>query len=260
MENEVDAAGCKVTHDITLPEMVVVVDEVGGNTNQKGDGHIGGELMMCEPGKTAQRKINTKDKHYTILTPTALNGEPVMCCIIFTGKKSTTLIETGLDLNAETIGNVSDDDFFVKNSGPGKRFSGGSTCTFRNKKVPCFCAWSPKGGITSDILTDIIRTFDTFELSPRINNIKPVIPLDGHGCRFELPFLSYIHDPSHEWVVVIGVPYGTALWQVGDSPEQNGSFNMVSVRKKREIVNEKETMMVLPSVEPYEIVNIVNAA
>ena len=34
---------------------------------------------------------------------------------------------------------------------------------------------------------------------------------------------------------------------------------MASVRKKREIVNEKETMMVLPSVEPYEIVNIVNA-
>ena len=51
-----DSFGCKVTHNITHPDYVIVMDEVGGDTNQKGDGNIGGELMMCERGKTQQKK------------------------------------------------------------------------------------------------------------------------------------------------------------------------------------------------------------
>jgi hypothetical protein len=39
---EKDAYGCKVTIDITEPDWVLVMDEVGGNTNQKGDGNVGG--------------------------------------------------------------------------------------------------------------------------------------------------------------------------------------------------------------------------
>ena len=37
----------------------------------------------------------------------------------------------------------------------------------------------------------------------------------------------------------IGVPYGTALWQVGDSKEQNGSFNIVMYRAKKELLEKK---------------------
>ena len=136
---EADAFGCKVTHDIVCPDYCIVLDEVGGNTNQKGDGNVGGELMLCERGKTPQKKISTKDKHYTVLAPTALTGEVIMCCIIFTGTRPLALCETGLDLLAETVGNVSDIDFFEKNCGPGKRFPGGPTCRFRGKDVPCFC-------------------------------------------------------------------------------------------------------------------------
>ena len=109
---EADAFGCKVTHDIVCPDYCIVLDEVGGNTNQKGDGNVGGELMLCERGKTPQKKISTKDKHYTVLAPTALNGEVIMCCIIFTGTRPQVLYETGLDLSVEMIGNVSDSDFF----------------------------------------------------------------------------------------------------------------------------------------------------
>ena len=50
--------------------------------------------------------------------------------------------------------------------------------------------------------------------------------LDKHGSRLELPFLKYINDKTTEWCVYLGVPYGTAYWQVGDNKEQNGSFNM----------------------------------
>ena len=37
---EKDAFGCMVTHDITDPDYVLTLDEVGGNTSQKGDGQI----------------------------------------------------------------------------------------------------------------------------------------------------------------------------------------------------------------------------
>ena len=53
--NEAGAYGCKVTHDLTHPEMCVVMDKVGGNTSQKGDGHIGGELFVCGKGMVPQK-------------------------------------------------------------------------------------------------------------------------------------------------------------------------------------------------------------
>ena len=137
--NEDDAFGCKVTHKITRPDMCLVVDEVGGNTNQKGDGNVGGELQLCESGKTPQQKINTKDKHYTLLGLTALTGEPVMCIVIFAGTKEHAIVESGLDLSAPTFGSPSDPDFFEKNSGKGKRFPGGPTCKFKGKQIPCLC-------------------------------------------------------------------------------------------------------------------------
>ena len=39
--SEENAYGCKVTHELTDPDYCIVLDEVGGNINQKGDGHIG---------------------------------------------------------------------------------------------------------------------------------------------------------------------------------------------------------------------------
>jgi len=43
-------------------------------------------------------------------------------------------------------------------------------------------------------------------------------------------------------VVCIGVPYGTALWQVGDSKEQNGSFNIAMTRSKQELLEKKDEL------------------
>ena len=106
-----DSFGCKVTHNIKHTDYVLILDKVGGNTNQKGNGNVGGELMMCERGKNPQKKINTKDKHYIVIAPTSLSGKPIISCIIFTGTKSNALVETGLELTAETIGDVSDDIF-----------------------------------------------------------------------------------------------------------------------------------------------------
>ena len=209
---EKDLLRCKVTHDVTDPDYVICMDEVGGNTSQKGDGHLGGELMLCETGKSPQRKVNTKNKHYTVLGLTTLSGKPVMCCIIFAGLRENALCETGLDLTAEIIGETSDDDFLEKNTGKGKAFPGGPTCHFNGKVVPCFCRWSEKGSITTEILRDILATLDILEVYPRTGGRIPCVLLDGHGSRFGLPFLEYITNPLHEWCILIGVPYGTTLW------------------------------------------------
>ena len=60
---ENDAFGYTVTHGINGPDYILVMDEVVGNTSQKGDGHLGGELMLCEPGmtsvQTSTKRIST---------------------------------------------------------------------------------------------------------------------------------------------------------------------------------------------------------
>ena len=67
------------------------MDEVGGNTSQKGDGNNGGELHVCATGMVPQQKTITKDKHFTLLGLTTLNGDPFMCVVIFAGKRETKL-------------------------------------------------------------------------------------------------------------------------------------------------------------------------
>ena len=109
-----NAFGCKVTHNLLAPEMCIVMGKVGGSTSQKGDGHIGDELLICAKGMEPQKKINTKDKHFTLLGLTALNGDPVMCIIIFAGKQEHAVVETGMDVFADQEGEVSDEDFLLK--------------------------------------------------------------------------------------------------------------------------------------------------
>ena len=58
---------------------------------------------------------------------------------------------------------------------------------------------------------------------------------------------------------MISVPCGTALWQVGDSSEQDGSFNMESALEKRESIDrQKMVMFQSPSVELFDIIGIVS--
>ena len=78
---------------------------------------------------------------------------------------------------------------------------------------------------------------DEIDLFPRMpDGPNPFLLLDGHGSRFELPFMEYINQPETMWFVCIGVPYGTSYWQVGDSPEQNGCFKMKKTEAKEILV------------------------
>lgn len=73
-------------------------------------------------------------------------------------------------------------------------------------------------------MLNAIDSHDVFGRSE--NNGVPFLLLDGHGSRTRLPFLEYITNQDHPWMVCIGVPYGTHIWQVHDSSELNGTFKI----------------------------------
>jgi len=107
-----------------------------------------------------------------------------------------------------------------------------TSCVFQGKEIPCLTRWSPKGSITAHILIDIVHTLDHLQVFNRSEGQIPFLLLDGHGSRFALDLLQYIMDPLHEWAVCIGVLYGTALWQAGDSSEKNDAYKTALARAK----------------------------
>ena len=65
-------------HEITYPEYCVIMDEVGGNINQTGDGDVGTEKYFCETGRIPQEKVSKNNKHFTLLGLTLLTSTPLM--------------------------------------------------------------------------------------------------------------------------------------------------------------------------------------
>ena len=252
----------KATHTLTRPDMVIFVDEVGCNTSQEGDGHVGGQKKIVPRGTVPKESATTNDNHFTLLGFTAATGEPVMCAIIMAGKSINSDAVTGVNVFAQKVGDEADPDFVKNNTGPGKLYPLGPTCEFKGKQVPCVVAHTESGSITSELLASFLKHMDDIQVFPRDDpNVKPFLLLDGHGSRLELPFLTYVNTEAHPWVVCIGVPYGTLYWQVGDSPEQNGSYKMAITKAKTELVLKKQRCCwANPRVETYEIIVIVNAA
>jgi hypothetical protein len=56
----------------------------------------------------------------------------------------------------------------------------------------------------------------------------------------------------------VGVPYGTHLWQVGDSAGQNRAFKMALIRAKQKIMNEKAKLYLPCKLERKDIVGLVH--
>ena len=97
---------------------------------------------------------------------------------------------------------------------------------FNEKRFLHLSAVPPKGGITSELLKEMLERMDSFDLFPRIpGGPLPFLLLEGHGSRLQRPFLRYTNDPDHPWIVCLGLSNGTSLWQVGDAAEQNGCWN-----------------------------------
>ena len=178
-----------------------------------------GELYLTEKGRVPQKKISTRNRKFTMIGLTALTGVPIMCIIIIDGNRPDGSIKAGIDINIQPKVDSTDHDFILKNSGPGYYYPSVPECWYRGRKMPALNQWHESGSITSQIIVEMLQTIDSNKLFPWNDGVKPFLLLDGHGSQLELPFLNYINNPANHWIACIGVPYGTSLWQVGDSQE-----------------------------------------
>ena len=145
------------------PEYLLFIDKVGNNTNMKDDKRCGGERKIGIAGEKTKTEVSTNDSHFPTLGFTAATGEPVMCAQIFSGSTINSHIQCGIDIRTAKGPNG---DTMEDNFGLGQRYPGGPTCIFRRKLVPCFVCVSEKGGITSELLKQMLQRMDQLNLFP----------------------------------------------------------------------------------------------
>eukprot|EP00590_Aulacoseira_subarctica_P006816 CAMPEP_0172416928 /NCGR_PEP_ID=MMETSP1064-20121228/3436_1 /TAXON_ID=202472 /ORGANISM="Aulacoseira subarctica , Strain CCAP 1002/5" /LENGTH=325 /DNA_ID=CAMNT_0013154913 /DNA_START=569 /DNA_END=1542 /DNA_ORIENTATION=+ len=106
----------------------------------------------------------------------------------------------------------------------------------------------------------MLKAIDRIGVFDRSTGLSPFLLLDGHGSRFELSFLEYINDANHKWWVCLGLPYGTSIWQVGDSTEQNGCYKMALIDEKMKLVTQKNDAGLPYSILKTDIIPLVRKA
>ena len=157
------------------------------------------------------------------------------------------------------------------NIGRRRRYPGPISCVYNNITIPGLVFSSKGGGVTPQILVESLQHLDRLGVYPRGNGMPdPALLVDGHGSRLSPVFVSYINnlkddltpDPTanHRWNVALGLPYATGIWQVGDSPQENGAFKYYSRVKKTMIRDYYDTQKEIPHIRRYDIVPIVNYA
>lgn len=249
-QSEDAAYGCKVSTQLDFPQCCIVMDEVGADLNMLNDGAIGGTKFISRKGNIAKMNATKKSKRFTTLGLTNLCGDAIMCVIIFEGKERSIIQESGIDPFHPLYNEYEHDhhstkesnfSFFEENYGPGNLFPGGPICEFEGKLIPCMIRYSENGSITPDILRDILKTLDELNIFKeyRDKGVTPFLLVDGHQSRFHTKFLEYITNEEHPWKVSIGVPYGTSLWQVGDSYQQNGRYKVTLMKSKKLIMDRR---------------------
>jgi hypothetical protein len=95
-----------------------------------------------------------------------------------------------------------------------------------------------KGSIASALSAEMLKKMNYLGLFDRFDGIDLFLFLDGHGSCFKLPFVEYIHG-DRGWTVCIGVPYGTSIWQVRDSNQQNGQYTNKSKEGNERVLTMK---------------------
>jgi hypothetical protein len=244
VEDPKQALGLICEYELLHPDHLIFFDETGCNTNQKKDGHNGGQKFVCGRNMTPKQIAATRDKHFTVLGLTAATGEPVLCVVVFASESKHGVVADwaqGIDITVipekDENGEVIVDDV---NFGDGKYWPGGPTCIFRGKELKYLPLASPSGGITGELLIEVLKwigdnnVFDRAEGDP-----TPFLVVDGHDSRWLPDFVDYITEPGTEWKLNFGIPHATSYWQVGDSAEQNGHFKMLLGCAKKELVSFK---------------------
>ena len=111
----------------------------------------------------------------------------------------------------------------------------------------------------STILTDILREIDAREISDRSDGRLPFVVLVGYGGRTNFNFIEFI-NPEHKWVVCIGFLCVTSICQVGDTINQNESFNIEFTLSKVSLVEFKTVISMNPKLVPTCAMLLINWA
>ena len=74
------AFGRKATHLLTRPDCVVLVDEVGSNTSQEGDGALGGEKNCCMRIRTKRDSSNKQKSFHSVRFYRSNRRANNVCC------------------------------------------------------------------------------------------------------------------------------------------------------------------------------------
>ena len=102
----------------------------------KGDGHVGGELLLTAKRSIGQKKkINKEQKVRINGTYAALTSEPVICVIIVEDKLPNGIIEAGIYIKVIIKQSLNYYDFIFNISGNSSYYPGGPKCIYRGKKV-----------------------------------------------------------------------------------------------------------------------------
>jgi hypothetical protein len=123
-----------------------------------------------------------------------------------------------------------------------RMFPFGPTCIFNGIEVTTFITYIENENITSLLLTNMLQNMDALLLFDMTDGINPCLLCGGHGIRFKEPFLEYTLESGRPWTCCIGVPYGTLVWQVDDSVEQNDTFKIESKKERSYTVTAKRIM------------------
>jgi len=136
--NDAVAFGQLVSQKLIHPDHLLFMDEMGLNTNQKKDGHVGGELFLCARGTTPKIGVSTMDHRCTIIPIVAANGDAVCCIIIFMGESSSPLVVwcLGWDVTVVPLKDEAGNVLLEENLGENHYMASGPICHFCGKDIP----------------------------------------------------------------------------------------------------------------------------
>jgi hypothetical protein len=250
-DDETKRFGLKQNIKITKPEWILFANESGFNTSQKKDGHVGGQKFVVERGTTPQIMASTTDHKFTLLPFTSASGKAVCCCIIFQGKGDVpSTWRTGVDLIVTPILTEDGKELNLEvNFGEGKFYP----------EVDCLAYTSESGGITGEILVEILTYFDSIDLFLRVpGGPIPMLIVNGHQSHLAPVLVEYINDKNNTWKVCLGIPYATTLCQVGDASEQNGMVKLEWYYEKRELLTWKYSNNLARAIHPEDVMPLMN--
>lgn len=236
---EEEAAGHNCTMKLDYPEWLLFGDEVGTDTAQDDDGHVGGQIYLSFAGKQIELASSKATSWFTVMGLTAATEAPVMCICILSGHELGIGDALGFDYQAiikyDNIKSLQDIVAQVRLSQIRPPVPSAAKISLS------FWPAHQRGEMASDILRRIHKRLDELDVFTWIpNGPTPMVLYDGHDSRLQVKFLSCINQPnqfgSPMWKAYIGLPNGTSKWQVRDSTEQNGTWKMAMTRRKDMLV------------------------